>query len=238
MKNLLAIVFIVVSVKGFGQYYNSSAQTNINFTTAPRGFLTGLPPAQNKAVVGNPYFYQSERLALIYLKDSTKIENVLVRLDMSHDIIEINYNNQIKLLPVSRVLGVSLTSLTGGKNEEFINSSVLFKSGLYQDRLMQVVYSDDVALICKADVHVKEGRSSQNPMLGTGDAEDEIVVKRSYIITNGQTLIETNRPKSKVTSALTEAFGEKIAPALKKTNLKSEADLVDLVKYLNEIAKS
>lgn len=237
MKHVFLLLFVVATVKSFGQYYNSTAQTNINFTTAPRGFLTGLP-APKPSVVGNAYFYQEQRLAEIFLKDSTKIENVLIRLDMSSNLIEIQHNNETKVLPVSRVLGVKLTSLTGGAPEEFLNSKVLFKAGIYTERLMKVVYSGPVALICKADVHLKEGRRSQNPMLGANEAEDEIVLKKSYIITKGQEPVETDKGKSKVSNELTQKFGAEAAPFLKKTNYKDEQDLVELVKHLNEIVKS
>jgi hypothetical protein len=238
MKNVFLLLFVVASVKSFGQYYNSTAQTNINFTTAPRGFLTGLQAPKGN-VVGNAYFYSDQRLAEIYLKDSTKIENVMVRLDMSSNLIEIQYNNETKVLPVSRVLGVKLKPITGGgPTEEFLNSKVLFKAGLYTERLMKVVYAGPVALICKADVHLKEARRSQNPMLGANDADDEIIVKKSYIIAKDQDPVETDKGKSKVSDELTEKFGEKAVPYLKKTNYKDEQDLVELVKHLNEIVKS
>lgn len=238
MKHIFAFLLVVLTIKGVGQNYSAAARTHINFTSAPRGFLTVLPPPNSTALVGDPYFYQEERFALIYLKDSTKIGDVLVRLDMRNDLIEINHNNQIKALSVSRVLGVSLRSFNAGKNEEFINSSVAAKGGLYRDRLMKVIYSDDVALLCKADVILKKARHTQNPMLDTGDDVDEILVETSYVITNGETAIDTNRSKSKVSDDVIREFGEKIAPVLKRTNLKDEADLIHLVKQLNELNKT
>lgn len=237
MKHVFLVLSLLATGKSFGQYYNSTAQTNINFTTAPRGFLTGLP-APKSNVVGNAYFYQELRPAEIFLKDSTKISEVMVRLDMSSNMIEIAHKNEIKVLPVSRVLGVKMVSLTGGAAEEFLNSKVLFRAGIYTERLMKVIYSGPVALICKADVHLKEGRRSQNPMLGSNEAEDEIIVKKSYIIAKGQEPVETDKGKAKVSNELTQKFGDQAVPFLKKTNYKDEQDLVELVKHLNEIEKS
>jgi hypothetical protein len=236
MKNLLLALLVISSFKSLGQY-NSNAQTNMTYQTVPRGFLTGLPDPGPK-MYGNPYFYEDKGVADIFLKDSTKIERVYVKLDMQANAIEIEWNGQLKILPVSRVLMVSLTPVSGSM-ETFVNTKSLPSGFGPPERLVKTLYSNgNMSLYCQADVDVKRGNRNPNPMINAEKQDDEIVVKKSYVIVFGKDVIETQLPKSKISKAIEETFGEKGAELARKTNFKNESDLLALVKQLDQLKKS
>ena len=117
MKNVLFLLLTVTSLSCFGQY-NSQHQTNIVFQKAPRGFMSSLPPAE-PGTIGSYFLYEEYSPADIYLKDSTKLEDIQVRLDLKSNMIEVQFNDGIKILPVSKV--ISMTLKRPGASEEYLN---------------------------------------------------------------------------------------------------------------------
>jgi hypothetical protein len=231
MKNVLFLVLTVTSINCFGQY-NSTHQTNIVFQKAPRGFMTSLPPAE-PGTIGSYFLYEDYSPADIYLKDSTKLEDIQVRLDLKSNMIEVQFNNGIKILPVSKVMSMTLKRPNAA--EEFLNGGLVASiSKLYRDQLVRVLVDGEVALLSNTKAQLKAAQRSQNPMLGDNRDDNEIVHNKVYLIVNKKDFVTTANGKSTFRKDMIALFGEEKEPLVKKVNPKSELDLVLLVNELNK----
>ena len=231
MKHYCCIFFFsVITIGCLGQY--NSYQTDYNFSNRSNGVIASLTPAPKEKIT-DVYLYPEFNIADIYFKDSTKVSDVSVKFDLTHNVIDVRYNEDIRVLPLSQVLAVTLKK-TNGENEIYVNGRTALKSSTQnKEQLLEVLNQDSVSLYSKSVVTIIE--ASTNPALGL-TKEPEVVIKKKYIITYKQKLIEIEN-KSKLKTDLIEIFGEDVAPHVKKVNVKSEVDLVLLTKHLSTLKK-
>lgn len=234
MKNLLVLFIVATAFHCLGQV-NAPTFSQNNTQTTARGFITSLPPAAAR-LDGSFFLYDEWSRANIVLNDSTTIADVNVKIDVKDEIIEIEYNKEIKILPVSRLLSLSLVR-KNGETEEFANGSTFGKiaENLYAGQLLQVIVEGSVMLLSKTQSEIIRATNNPNPMLDVGKKNDEIVLKKKYVIVSRDKFIETGTNKSKFKEGMIKMFGEEVEPLLGKVNLKKEDELVALVEKLNDL---
>ena len=235
MKYLLSVFIIVGSCNCFGQYHapvNTSTTSAIHFQNRPYGFITSFPPAP-QGVDGNFYRHNEWNRADVYMTDSTKLSDLNIKIDLKANNIEIEYNNGVKILPVSRVLAVKITRSDG--SEEYINGSTLGGAeNVYNDQFLQVLHHDTVMLLCKFYHEIIRGTANPNPALHIGKQDDKIILKKTYVIAKGDAIVASALGKSKFREEMVTVFGHDVEPLLDHTNIKKEKDLTELVVKLNE----
>lgn len=208
--------------------YNAATHTQMHFQNQPRGFLTTLPPAP-PGLEGNSYIHEEWNSAVIYLTDSTKLSDINVRIDVIEGLVEIEYDKEIKVLPVSRILAISLKRNNG--TEEYVNGSTLGIGNFY-NYLLQVVHGDTVMLLSRIHGEIVHANNNPHPMLDTGEKNDKIILKKSYIIVKGKEFVNV-AGKGKFKDDMERVFGTEVDSLIDKINTKKENDLVLLVKKLN-----
>lgn len=229
MKNPCCIVLLSLIVfTSYGQY--NYYQTEYTFQNRPTGLMTQLAPAP-KEKINSVYLYNEFTTADIFYKDSTKTADASVKLDLMQNVIDIQFRNEVRMLPVNNVQAL-LLKRTNGVNELYVNSSSLpGYSKNQKEQLYQVLSHDVVSLYGKSISTIIE--ASTNPALGLSN-EPEIVIKKRYLITYKGNLIEIDS-KSKLKEDAIRIFGAEVEPYLKKVNPKSEADLLLLVGKLSDL---
>jgi hypothetical protein len=235
MKYILSTYIIVGSFTCFGQYHapvNASTNSAIHFQNRPYGFITSFPPAP-QGVDGNFYLHNEWNRADIFMTDSTKLSDLNIKIDLKANNIEIEYNNAVKVLPVSRVLAVKMTQ--ADDPEEYINGSTLGGAeNVYKNQFLQVLYQDTVMLLCKFYHEIIRGTANPNPALHIGKQDDKIILKKTYVIAKGDAMVASASGKSKFREEMMIVFGKDVKPLLEHINIKKEKDLTELVVKLNE----
>lgn len=233
MKNLWVLFIVATTFHCLGQVNAPTFAQNNNQTTG-RGFITSLPPAPPR-LEGSFFLYDEWSRANIVLNDSTTIPDVNVKIDVKDEIVEIEYNTEIKVLTVSKLLSLSLAR-QNGETEEFVNGSTFGKipENLFAGQLLQVIVEGPVMLLSKSQSEIIRATNNPNPMLDVGKKNDEIVLKKKYFIISGDKFVETASNKSKFKESMIKMFGEEVEPLLSKVNLKKEGELVALVNKLND----
>ncbi len=228
MKKILTLALMVACFNAIGQY-NSTYKTNIVFQNQAQGFLTSLPP-KKLSVSGSYYINEQFQFADIYMKDSTKLGDANVRFDMNARVVEIQSGNGVKVLPFNKMLAVVVKSQLGP--QEYVNGSTV-NSDL-KDELLQVIQDGGaVKLLAKFYTEYKKGNTSQNPMLNSGNSEDQILIKKTYIVARGKDFVDAGKGKAVFRENMIRIFGEDIEPQLKKVNPKKEDDMNELISDLN-----
>ena len=167
------------------------------------------------------------------MTDSTKLSDLNVKIDLKSNNIEIEYNNAVKILPVSRILAVKMTGAAGP--EEYINGITLGGTeNLYKNQFLQVLHQDTVMLLCKFYHEIIRGTANPNPALHIGKQDDKIILKKTYVIAKGDAMVASALGKAKFKEEMVVVFGNDVKPLLDHTNIKKEKDLTELVVKLNE----
>jgi hypothetical protein len=230
MRNTLFCLLFSVSIGCFGQTI-SSYQPNAIFESKPNGYLSTLPPPP-KEKVENVYLHENWVLCDIFFKDGTKLGDQQIKIELLRNNIEVQYKDQVMVLPVSKV---SALYLKNGREEEYINGYLLKNQGLLQDQLLKVIYNGKVNLLSQTIVTIVEVSSDPNPMLNN-PKEDRVKLKKKNIIAFGQDAIVVES-KSKLKSALLPTFGPEVEELVKKVSVRDESELVQLVKDLEKLAQ-
>lgn len=224
------ILLSTFTVSCFGQY--NSFQTDINFQNRPQGFIASLSPAPPEKI-GSIYLYEEFNKGEVYLKDSTKLADLNIKFDLKQNVLDVQYNQDIKVLPVYKVLGFSIKK-SNGESELYVNGATLFgTTSPHRDHLFELLNKDLVTLCSKTIATIIE--ASSNPAMGLSK-EAEVVTKKRYYIIYKDSSIEVGS-KSQLKDDLIEMFGDEVGPQLKKVNPKQEEDLTALVKKLNDLKK-
>lgn len=220
----------ILTITGYGQY--NYYQTEYTFQSRANGMMTQLAPAP-KEKVNSVYLYNEFINADIYYKDSTKTVDVYVKLDIMQNVIDIDYNNEVKMLPLSKVLGLLLKK-PNGLHEFYINNSFLpGYSKNMNEQLCQVLTKDAVSLYSLSKATIVEPVT--NPALGL-KIDSKIEIKKKYLIIYKDNMINV-ASKSELKKEVARIFGAESELYLKKINIKREADLKLLVENLNGLVK-
>lgn len=220
---------MLVSFAGFSQF-NADHRTNIAFQTQANGFLTSLP-SPPPGTAGTYYLYDDWRTADIILTDNTTLPAIKVKIDLQANHLEITYDQSTKLLPVTRVSAMTLTSDTG-EQVKFINEKSFAQSG---GHLLEILVEDSISLLSKTTTEVIRASSNPNPMSNVTKSENQIVKKKSYFIVQGNKFVETTGGKAAFKHTMVDVFGQSVEPLLKKKNHRDAADLIALVTEMNTL---
>ncbi len=224
------ILLSTIAVTCYGQY--NTYQTDYNFQNRPNGFIASLSPAPPENI-GSIYLYEEFNSGEVFLKDSTKLTDLNIKFDLKQNVLDVQYNQEVKVLPAYRVLAFSIKK-SNGESELYVNGATLFgATSPYKDQLFELLNKDQVTLCSKTIATIIE--ASTNPAMGLSK-EAEVVTKKRYFIIYKDNSIEVGS-KSQLKDDLKKMFGDEVEPHLKKVNPKQEEDLTALVKKLNDLKK-
>lgn len=232
MRFVLVSLLFSLALTSVAQQFNSDYQTNMMFQNRPQGMMTSLTPAPAEKI-NSIYLYDGWSLGNIFLTDSTKLIDQYIKIDLKEKVLDIQYNQGVRIMPFSRILALELKTINGANEFYVIGASILDPNGVYKDQLFEIIKEGKVNLYCRTVASVLEKSYSPAMMPADGGRESEIVLKKKYLIVEGDDFLEIEGSKSKVKEELIRMFGSDIEPHLKKLNPKKEDDLINLVEKLN-----
>jgi hypothetical protein len=227
MRTILSIASLFVAYFAHAQYYTSSAN-NVRFVNRPNGFITQLPPAP-PALVGSYYLYSDWTIGDVFLKDSTSLRGLSLRLDVKHNNIEINHAGEIKILPVAKCL-VVLVKKNDGTTEEFVNADLFVQRYGNTQGLLRSVVAGDVALFAKTNAETIS--ANYNAALDVGKRDNEIVLNTIYYFAKGNKLIPASENKKKFKAIMADEFPSTPWNEIKVFNLRKPSHLIELTSLL------
>ena len=210
---------IVPSTRGtFKDPFGDFVDLGIKITEIP--YQTGIK--------GSGYLHEDWVLADVVMAGDRKIfRDLMVKVDVQHNLLEIQYNDEIKLLNASQTLSFTVKP----DKDTFLTRNALepdLPEGFYK-----LLYNGEAALLIHYLTDIK--RANYNVALDVGSKDDEIIiVNQYYVILEGELLqVENTRKK------LIKQFdsNRQVSNYIRdmKVNPKNEEDLINLVKYINTI---
>lgn len=204
----------------------------MDMQTQPNGFVTQLPMAPPETK-GDVYLYSDWMMADILLyHQNTKLSRYLIRVDLESNSVEINHQNQIKVLAGNRVKEFSLMR-TSGVAEKFVNGGAFKLNGVNLDGFLKVIDSGKWQLLSK--VQLKLIKATYVAALDAGNRNDSLVKEEVYFFSKDYTLYQVYSSSKKFAAQFNEN-GELVKSFIKthKLDLKSLLSLHQIQTFLNE----
>jgi hypothetical protein len=228
MKTFLTIITFAFCVESLAQSAPQITPNN-NIQRYPRGFVTTLP-GPPPGVEGTSYLYEQWVIATILLSDDKLIEEIMVKLDIKNDLVEIDHNGQTKVLTFDRVKTLDLLH-TNGTKEHFVNGKTLVFSGSPIDGLFSFVVDGKYNLLKLT--RAKQVAPNYNVALDAGSKDFRIIQEKHYFIMKDNSIVAIDGGKKKLTDDMKKTFGKSFEEKLGKVKLNKEGSLVSFVSSIN-----
>jgi len=181
-------------------------------------------------VIGSSYIYDDWQLADIKMtSDSGIIQNVLVKIDVLYNVIEIKDAAEIKILPANLTRFVKLKE----KKEDFITKNAL--GDYILNGFSKILYNGKTSLLCNYSVRIKEAK--YNEALAVGNRDDEIIIVKKYYFFMNNELKPVEKNKKKFFKSFADNFKIQTFIKEKKISPKNEVDLLALMVYIDSIIR-
>ncbi|SKC79276.1 hypothetical protein [Ohtaekwangia koreensis] len=205
----------------------------LDIQTGPGGFVTQLPlaPAETK---GDVYLNSDWAVADIKIfNQQGELKQVPIRIDLKANEVEINTQNQVKILSGIKVDRILITNNKTGSIDKYINAKKYKLNGVSANGFVKVLDSAKWQLFVKPQLKLVQ--SNYVAALDAGDRNDKWVKEEVYFFSKDSNLYQVYSSTKK----FSQQFGEnanKVQGFIKtnKLNLKNYKDLFGLFNYLNE----
>lgn len=213
----------------------------IDIKSGTRSIITELPVKKGEPE-GDVYLNSDWALADLTLSNNADIlKGLPVKLNLQRVEFEINVNNQIKVLPGSRVREFLLLQ-TNGLKKKYVNGNAYKLNGAAVDGFLhrietniaeQKLNTSPWQLFVRQQLTIIA--SNYNAALDMGNRSDRFVKTESILLEKGGVLYETKAAKKNFVKIFTgnEETVRKFIKE-KKINPKKREDLIILVMFLND----
>ncbi len=177
-------------------------------------------------ILGSNYISDEWQLSdILTTIDSIPINNVLIKIDVFNNVIEIKDADIIKILPANQTKYFKLKD----KNEYFITTNVL--GDFILNGFSKVIFNGKITLLTNYSAKVKEAK--YNEALAVGNRDDELIIVKSYYFFMNNNLLKTETTKKRLMKQF--ADNPKIQLFIKENKIspKDEKDLIYLVKFID-----
>ena len=225
---LVSILFFPATIEGQGIVRSSGGNAKDPFGGVAdlNTKITEIP--YQKGIKGSGYLYEDWVLADVVMTGDIPIfRDLMVKIDIQHNLLEIQYNDEIKLLTSSQTFSFNIKS----DKDTFFTRNALDPD--FPDGFFKVLCNGETPLLIHYLTDIK--MANYNVALDVGNKDDEIiVVNKYYVIWEGDLLpVENTRKK------LIKQFdsNKQVSGYIrdKKINPKNEQDLINLFEYVNTI---
>ena len=168
----------------------------------------------------------------IYLKSGFILSNMQTRFDLEYDILEVNIDEKIKVIPLHK-----LTKFTYYKDTSPVGNYVNCEYYKYNDNtpltgICEVLDTCFYGVILKYGYEIKE--ATYVPALDMGSQSAEIIVETDVLLTKGRIFLPLPKNRNKFLDFYAPYDSLKVFMKENKLNHKKREDLQQILDYVNE----
>jgi hypothetical protein len=228
----LSLLMILLKVSTNAQIMGDVPGKGLDMQTGPGGFVTQLPMAERETK-GDVYLNSEWSTADIKVYgQQNELKQFRMRVDLNSNEIEINAQNQIKVLQGNRVERFQIVNSKDGAVEKYVNAKRYKLKGIQYHGFMKMIDSAKWQLLVKPQL--KLIKSNYVAALDAGENSDKWVKEDIFFFAKDTTLYEVYSSAKKFTVQFDED-AEKVQSFIKmnKINLKQPTDLFKVITFLN-----
>ncbi|HYG01623.1 MAG TPA: hypothetical protein VD927_04215 [Chryseosolibacter sp.] len=235
MKKTITITCLILATFQLSTAQNTMIGGNpakgIDMNTAPFGIVSAFGTAE-KVTTGSKYLYDNWKIGTIQLQQG-EIKNCPVNIDLKNHVIEMNTDNGVRVLAVSRIerLVVGLPNID---QQVFENAKKYNGAQAQIAGLVEVLVNNETTLLKYNYSFVREG--DYNAALAMGNNETKHVLKSKYFLHKEGKLVEIPTSRKKFIKNFPDASQKKIQNFFDETrlNLKKQDDLIAVCEFIND----
>jgi len=223
--------FFIYLILTFGLFVNGFSQAySIGAGNALSNSFDAFSVTEMKYVpklTGTDYLFSDWLLADVKLRiDSGLIKNVLIKMDITHNVLELKLPDTIRVAPSILIESIKFKNPTRGSFTTRYALDVLGPVGFYE-----VIYHSEIDIYAHHYNAIK--KSDYNIVLQTGSKDDVVEARKTYYIKHNDQMFPFELRKSSLLSLfennqLLESFLKQ-----NKIAMKSEEDLKKIGDFLN-----
>lgn len=139
------------------------------------------------------YYLQDWISGNIFLSSGPVIKDQMIRYDLEYDILEVQFEDQVKVVPIRKLLGFTVNR-EGSKDQYFKNGGhYVFSDGTRLSGICEVVDTSYYGLLIKYEYFIK--KADYVPELDMGTRNDQIKIAEEWMITIADTVFTIPRQK-------------------------------------------
>jgi hypothetical protein len=227
MKLNLVVILILYGTHTFPQGISSLLDKSTN----PGEVLVEFDN-RSTLVKGDYYILEKWHTGDIAFKSGVLITDQLVNYDLEYDLLEVKFENMVKVVPLLKIDNFIIEGPDGQKRLFKPCSNFIYDNGVSLAGVCEVLDSNYFGLIIKYTSDIKE--AAYVPALDMGTMADEIIIRQKYFLTIGNSSFPVPK-KKKLLNDIYAPYEKNLADYIKdnKLNSKDKDDLRKILNYLN-----
>ena len=232
MRTITVILLLLTAFNIHAQTVGGVPAKGLDMQTNSGGFVTQLPmaPAETK---GDVYLNNQWFATDITLANKSKLKGFLTRLNLETNQLQINVNDQIRVLSFKEVSSFSWLDGNLGDTVHFVSGKDYRKNGVPIDGFFQILKTGTWTLLSKPTLVLI--KNTYVAALDAGERNNKWVKRDELYILNQTQLFNTNLSKNKFISQFPSDLQGAIKDfqSSKKIGNKNLGDLLLITDYLN-----
>ena len=234
-RAIIVLTFLSISLgKIYGQQSTMGTIPGkvIDTKSSTRAIMTQLPMAPPETT-GDVYLHSYWTIADITLTGKeTELTGCSIKYNLQTNDLEIQYEQQVKVLPGRRI-GHFLLIKPDGTKEKYVNGRNYHLDTSPVAGFLRVLDSGRWTLMVKPEIKVVE--ATYNPALHVGERDNQFVKDETFYISKGNALYKIDLPVKKFCKQF-PGYESQVNSFIKaeRINLKKDNDLTTLLNFLNE----
>lgn len=185
-------------------------------------------------IITEHYLNKHWNAASILLKDANDVLNYPVRLNLKTQMMELKTSSGIKLLEVVKIKNMVWTDSVTLEKTYFINAGDYTEDGKKMKGLFQLLIDGKMPALKLTTVEILPGDYSSYTSKGSPD--EKAVQKDAFYLLNNNEAVRVKNNKELLSRLPENSDAVKAFISDKKINVKKEGDLIEVMKYYNEMA--
>lgn len=226
---LIAICFFPGQVFGQVELYSGTGGSYNPFGTSVAGnYMRAYEIPYKTSLLGTPYLNEEwENADIVLSHDDLLVRDILVKIDVSNNWIEVKREGEIFLLYIDDTHSLFFKN----SNTAFITGNGIAENS--PEGFYEVLYNEKSSLFCHYSTSIK--KATYIPAFNVGEKDDKIIIEKKYYAFLNNQLIELEKNKKKLIQQFHS--NNEIITFIKQNNInpKNEQDLIKFIKYYDSI---
>lgn len=231
-KTLFLVSLSTIALPGLSQQNDGTAQSSNIYGDGFNARVREVPYTPGKTE-GSYFLYDNWSPGTIAMRNGEAVHDVFLKYDVQKNALSIKTDSAYYVLPVADTKGFTIYDNEQNGFRQFVAARDYQLQETPLTGALEVLYDNRLSLLSRTDSKLIEANYSG--ALSGGSTNDKIVKEKEYFLANQGQLVALSTKKKEAIAVL-QTYDEAIEDFMKKERLKPkrEADLVQIVEYLNQ----
>ena len=232
LKALFFVSLSTIALPGLSQQNDGTAQSSSIYGDGFNARVQEIPftPGETE---GSHYLFSHWSPGTIAMRNGEAVRDVFLKYDVQKNALSIKTDSAYYVLPTADTKGFTIFDNERNNFRQFVAAKDYQLDGVPLVGALEVLYDGHLSLLSRTDSKLIEANYSG--ALSGGSKNNKIVKEREYFLADKEKLLALPTKKREAIDVL-QTYDKNVEGFMKEKRLKPkrEADLVQLIEYLNQ----